>query len=168
MMMTLVSDSGQARTMRRAIVLAGLAGGLAEVIWIGLFCALTPLSGDEVLRQITASFFPAIIGSAWAPALGLALHFVLSIGVAWAFGVLVWRTVTLRMGTHATLYAALLALTVIWSVNFFVVLPVVNAAFVDLMPYPVTFASKLLFGTAMALSLSASRRESMEPSAGLT
>jgi hypothetical protein len=37
----------------------------------------------------------------------------------------------------------------IWAINFFVILPVVNAEFVTLMPYAVTLASKLGFGVAM-------------------
>ena len=47
-------------------------------------------------------------------------------------------------------------MTGIWAVNFFAVLPAVNAGFVGLMPYGVTFASKLLFGIAMATTLNAS------------
>jgi len=35
-------------------------------------------------------------------------------------------------------------------VNFLLVLPIVNAAFVTLLPYSVSLGSKLLFGLAMA------------------
>jgi hypothetical protein len=38
----------------------------------------------------------------------------------------------------------------VWAVNFFVVLPQVNPAFVHLPPYGVTLISKLLFGLAAA------------------
>lgn len=151
--MLLISPTTEPRTMHRAIVLAGLTGAMAEVIWVALFCTLTPLSGDEVLRQITASVFPAVAGSVWAPALGLALHFALGVAVAYAFGLMIWQTFARRMGTGTTLGMALLALAAIWTFNFFVLLPVVNAEFIGLMPYAVTFVSKALFGIAMAATL---------------
>lgn len=149
------SRASQPAIMHRAIVLAGLAGALAEVIWIALFCALTPLSSEVVLRQITASLFPAIAATAWSPGLGLAIHFVLGVAVAYAFGLLIWQTFARRTGKGATLGAAVLSLAAVWTFNFFVLLPVVNAEFVGLMPYAVTLLSKLLFGVAMGIALNA-------------
>ena len=139
----------------RAIVLAGLAGSLAEVVWIALYCAATPLSGSVVLRQITVSFAPGMAGSAWAPTLGLLIHFALGVAVAYAFSAVLWQAYAGRLGKRALRGMALLALAAVWFVNFFVVLPVVNADFIALMPDPVTFASKLLFGVAMAATLNA-------------
>ena len=139
----------------RAIILAGLAGALAEVIWVAAYCSVMPLAGNEVLRQITASVFPSMGGAAWAPALGLALHFALGVAIAYGFAILVWQPVARRMGSRATWCAALLALIAIWAINFLVLLPIINPAFVGLMPYSVTFLSKVLFGTAMAGTLNA-------------
>jgi len=139
--------------MHRAIVLAGLAGALAEVIWVALYSVFMPLSGNEVLRQITASIFPGMTASAWAPTLGLAIHFALGVLVAYAFGLLVWQSFAKRLGMGPTLATALLVLVAIWTFNFFVLLPVVNAKFIGLMPYAVTFASKALFGVAMGTVL---------------
>ena len=48
---------------------------------------------------------------------------------------------------------ALLALGLIWAVNFFVLLPAINPLFVELMPHGVTLLSKLLFAVAMAATL---------------
>jgi hypothetical protein len=158
--MLLVSHTTEPRAMHRAIVLAGLAGAMAEVICVALFCALTPLNGGEVLRQITASVFLTMSGSAWAPVLGLLLHFALGVAVAYAFGLLIWQTFARRMGAATTLGTALLALAAIWTFNFFVLLPVVNAEFIGLMPYAVTFVSKVLFGVAMAATLNSFALES--------
>lgn len=166
--MMFVSRTTRPRVIHRAIALAGLAGAMAEVIWVALFCALTPLHGDDVLRQITASVFPAMVASAWAPALGLVLHMMLGVAVAYAFGFLIWQTYTRRMGAGTTLGTALLALAVIWAFNFFVLLPVVNAQFIGLMPYAVTFVSKALFGIAMAATLNSFERESRATVAGST
>jgi hypothetical protein len=41
----------------------------------------------------------------------------------------------------------------VWVLNFFLVLPWLNPAFVALLPYGVTLVSKLLFGLAMGLTL---------------
>lgn len=141
--------------MHRTIVLAGLAGALAEVVWVALFCGVTAQGGFVVLRQIAASFTPQIVDSAWAPAIGLAEHFALGVLVAYGFGLVLWRPFARRRGAAATLGVALLALAAIWTMNFFVLLPVINAQFVHLLPYGVTFLSKLLFGLAMAATLSA-------------
>lgn len=158
--MLLISTNAKPRVMHRAIILAGLAGAMAEVAWVALFCALTPLSGTEVLRQITASIFPTMHGSVFAPVLGFVLHFALGVAVAYAFGLLIWRTFARRPGTGTTLGLALLALAVIWGFNFLVLLPEVNGEFVGLMPYAVTFASKMLFGIAMAATLDSFEPES--------
>lgn len=151
--MVLAARTAKPRVMHRAIVLAGIAGAMAEVMWVALCSAFTPLSGNEVLRQITASVIPAMADSAWAPTLGLVLHLALGMAVAYVFGLLIWQTFTRRMGAGTTLGTALLVLAAIWTFNFFVLLPVVNAEFVGLMPYAVTFASKAMFGIAMATVL---------------
>ena len=155
-----------AHTMHRAIILAGLAGAMAEVLWVALYCAVTPLSGAEVLRQITASLFPGMVESAWASALGMSIHLVLGIAVAYAFGLLVWRTFARRFGAGATLGLAMVALSAIWTVNFFVLLPVMNPLFVGLMPYAVTFVSKVLFAIAMATTLSLHAGDAFEHTIG--
>jgi len=144
------------KAQNQTLILAGLAGGIAEVVWVALYCSVTPLSGATVLRQITASFFPSWAGADFAPVLGLFLHLALAIVVAYAFGWLVWQGFARQRGAVTTLATSLLALSAIWTINFFVLLPVVNAEFVGLMPYAVTLASKLLFGIAMAATLNAS------------
>jgi hypothetical protein len=158
--MLFLSSNVESHVLHRTLVLAGLGGAAAEVLWVGLFCALTPLSGGEVLRQITASIFPTMYASPWAPILGLLLHFALGVAVAYAFGALIWQTFARRRGTGTTLAMALLALAVIWAFNFFALLPAINAEFVGLMPYTVTFGSKVLFGIAMAATLNSFEPES--------
>ena len=149
-------QANNTRSLHRTLALAGLAGGMAEVIWVALYCAVTPLSGTRVLREITASFVPSWGGADFAPLLGLGLHLALAVLVAYAFGFIVWQTFARRGGAVTTLATSLVALTAIWTINFFILLPIVNAEFVGLMPYAVTLASKLLFGIAMAATLNAS------------
>ncbi|MBM5812308.1 MAG: hypothetical protein FJ191_10145 [Gammaproteobacteria bacterium] len=137
----------------RWLLLAGFAGGLAEVAWIGVFTALTPLTAGNVLREITATVAPALAGTAFAPLLGLAIHFGLSALLGLAFGYALSSPALRAVGRPATYPVAVVLLIGTWAVNFLVLLPALNPVFVGLMPMPVTLASKALFGVAMAATL---------------
>lgn len=141
----------------KVILLAGLCGGLAEVVWVQLYSSLAGLSGAEVARQVTASLWPGAAEAAFAPGLGIAIHLALSLLLAVCFATLVWAPFLRRRGPAASLAAASAVLAAIWAVNFLAVLPIVNPEFVGLLPYSVTFGSKLLFGLAMAAVLSGGR-----------
>lgn len=129
------------------VLLAGLAGGLAELVWIAGYSLVTGIDGWQVARMVAEVVVPA--GA--TPMLGIAIHFLLSILLAGAF-VRVHAPLR-RRGAGATIAVGLMALAVVWAVNFFVILPIVHPAFVHLLPYPVTLLSKLLFGLAMAQAL---------------
>lgn len=128
---------------------AGLAGGLAEIIVVWAYSALTGGDAAIVARQVGAA-----IGLEWASAIaGIAIH----LGLAAALGI--GLTVALRLlagrtpGDHVLLGFMAGSLVIVWMTNFFVVLPALSPGFVHLLPYPVTLASKLLFGLAAALTL---------------
>ena len=137
----------------RTVALAGLAGGLAEALWIALYGLFATVSGADVARQVAATLVPAAIHFALAPALGLAIHFALSLGLAFVFARLIYRPFIQRRGAFVTLEAALASLVVVWAINFLVVLPHWNPPFATLLPCPVTLLSKVLFGVAMAAVL---------------
>lgn len=141
------------RNFTHYALLAGLAGGLAEFIWITGYCFAAGSDGWQVARMVAEAVVPA--GAAWlaTPALGIGIHFLLSILLASAFiaALSPWQ---LR-NAGVTVAISLMALAVVWVVNFLVVLPIVHPVFVDLLPYPVTLLSKLLFGLAMAQVLAA-------------
>jgi hypothetical protein len=141
------------RTLRQNVLLAGLYGGMAEVVWVAVYCLLTGRSSAEVARQVTATVLPdAATGSA-AVALGIGIHFVLAVLLAMVFVRVVWLPFTRRLNDVAATLVACAVLGAIWAMNFFLVLPAVNPAFVALLPYAVTLTSKLLFGVAMAGAL---------------
>lgn len=129
------------------IAVAGTAGGAAEVLWIGLAASVLGVEGGQVARAVAATVVPAAADSAWTPWLGLAIHFALSFVLAAAF----LQTVASRMRGLGLIVAAVGALTLVWAVNFFVLLPALNPAFTTLLPLPVTLVSKVLFGLAMGL-----------------
>ena len=128
---------------------AGLAGGLAEVLWVSLYSALTVFSPAAIAREVTATVFPHAAFGPAAPLLGLAIHFALSLVLGLAIGVGLLSTGR-RRDFATTLIILIGALIVIWTVNFFVILPLLNPKFAMLMPYYVALASKVLFAVAMA------------------
>jgi len=137
----------------RLIALGGLAGGAAEVLWVTLYAAIGDVSAAEVARQVTASLYPAAAEWSSAPALGVAIHMVLALALAAVCAPFLTRLARRHAAAAAITLAALLALTLVWAVNFFVVLPALNPDFITLMPYAATLASKMLFGLAMAAVL---------------
>ena len=140
------------QTLRYA-VLAGLAGGFAEMLWIALYASLTSGSSVEVARQVAATLFQPAVALPAAPAIGIAIHLALSVALAVVFVRFIWIPFAKRMAGGAGLFITVAALMAVWAVNFLVVLPVVNPSFVTLMPYKITFVSKALFGAAMVWSL---------------
>lgn len=138
------------------VLLAGLAGGTAEVLWVILYSSVSGVSAGLVARQVTASLWPAAAEWAVAPVLGVAIHMALAVALAALCAPLLLSLFKNAAPVAVTL-AAVIALSVVWAVNFFIVLPVLNPAFIELMPYGATLASKILFGLAMAAVVRRSR-----------
>lgn len=141
------------KVSRRVIFLAGLAGGLAEVIWVAGYSAVSGVDGWQVACAISATISPAWAELATASLIGIAIHFLLSFLLAGVFILALWAPYLRRHGVVVTLVAGPFSLAVVWLFNFFVVLPALHPAFVALLPYAVTFISKLLFGLALSAVL---------------
>lgn len=130
------------------VVIAGLAGGLAEVLWIGASAAILGVDAANVAREVAATVLPAIATSTTVPWMGLVVHFALSIALAVAFSFII-RRAGMPAGRGRGLAAAVVVLASVWAVNFLIVLPWLNPAFTELLPAGVTFVSKLLFAFAL-------------------
>jgi hypothetical protein len=126
----------------KAAVMAGTAGGAAEILWIA---SIAPASAADVAREVTATFYPGLPAAALT---GVAIHMLLSVALG-----LVLAKVLLRVARAGLVVAALGALAGVWALNFLIVLPLINPAFVTLLPFAVTLASKLLFGAAFGWTL---------------
>jgi hypothetical protein len=144
----LKADIGGIRTL--PVILAGLAGGAVEIAWVSLYSSVAGTGAGEVARQVTATALPFTAGSEWAPALGIGIHMVLSIVLAAAFAATLFGPIARRFGATGIFLGGLATLSAVWAVNFFLLLPLLNPGFPLLMPYAVTFISKLLFGAAMS------------------
>jgi hypothetical protein len=151
----------------RKVLLAGLCGGLAEVLWVALYASMSSVSGTEVARQVAVTVFPGAADLAAAPVLGIAVHLVLSLALGAIFAWAVWIPFARRLDFPAAMMTALATLLAVWAVNFFVILPVLNPRFVTLMPYGASLISKALFGIAMAWALEyGQERRRRSPSIG--
>ena len=138
------------------VLLAGLAGGIAEILWVAAWSAATPLQLTTVASEITRTVFPGMAESSIAAEAGLMIHLVISLAIALAFVWVLEKNQQYHYGGAGILLGSVTLLTLIWTINFLVVLPVLNPAFVTLMPSAVSLGSKTLFGFAMGAVLIAS------------
>jgi hypothetical protein len=140
-------EAGQ--TVLSAGLLIGLAGGLAEILVVCLYSALTGGDAATVSRHVASAV--GLDGA--SAAVGLAVH----MGLAVALGIVLSATVeslaALLVGGRAIWAFMMGSLAAVWAINFFVVLPVVSPGFAHLLPYAITLASKLAFGIAAAAAL---------------
>lgn len=143
------------------ILIAGLAGGLSEIFWIGIYSAMTHTGGLEISRQITATLIPAWAGLSIAPLLGVVIHLALSVVLAFLCCIVFIEPLVRRLGHAGILPGSIVVLAGIWAINFLVILPVINPAFVTLLPFLVTLASKLLFGWTMGSVVSRGLKNSV-------
>lgn len=127
--------------------LAGLAGGCAEIAWIVLYTGLSGGEAAGVARGVTGSFFPALAAALPAVPLGIAIHMLLAILLGIAIAILLRSAFPRLRGTAFEPVAVIALLVGVWAINFFVVLPALNPAFVSLVPYGASLISKVLFGS---------------------
>jgi hypothetical protein len=144
----------QSRVLRVG-VLAGLAGGLAEVAWVGLYGALTGADTASVARGVAGAFSPALAAGPYAAASGIAIHMLLAIGLGLAVAGAFSAPLLRRVDGWSKTTLVVLTLGLVWTFNFLVVLPVIDPDFTTLLPVAVTLASKLLFGVGAAATFRA-------------
>ncbi|MEC5292869.1 hypothetical protein VSX64_14230 [Aurantimonas sp. C2-6-R+9] len=135
-----------------------MAGGAIEVGWIALYEQLAGSDGAMVARGVTQSVIPGLVAARSAVPLGLAIHMGLAVALGIVIAVLMPRLLPRLVGTALEPVAVVAMLVGVWAMNFFVILPAINPAFVTLVPYGVSLASKVLFGVAAAFVFRFSRR----------
>jgi hypothetical protein len=153
------SEKGRCRAMKNATrqfavlsqgVIAGAAGGLAEVAWVTFYAGVTGGDPAVLARGVTSAAGVSALLPTSPATLGAGIHMSLAValGVALSFA---WSALRECRSSLTNPYPLMLAvLAAVWAVNFFIVLPVVSPAFVHMVPYAVSLTSKLLFGAAAA------------------
>lgn len=145
------------RNIMRIGVLAGLAGGVAEVAWVAGYSALTGASGAAVARGVTTAFLPDLYDLPVAVGLGIVLHMMLAVGLGVAVAAAFSAPMLQRIGDWSRSTLVVLTLGIVWAFNFLVVLPLLEPSFLTLLPLAATLASKLLFGVAAATTFRMNR-----------
>jgi hypothetical protein len=134
-------------------IAAGAAGGVAEIIWIFVYASATGADAASVARGVTTATGVNLLLQGSSAPFGVAIHMILAVtlGIVLAFS---WTAVSRRWPKHLNPYAVMpVALAAVWAVNFLIVLPLLDPNFVQIVPYPVSLISKLLFGVAAAAAL---------------
>ena len=167
--MTTISSANWADSVRQGVLL-GVAGGIAEIVWIASYGAVVGSDTIEVARAISSAVGRAVPGASLAGApvfYGVAVHMLAAAGLGIALSFL-WHWAVAHTSRNLSEFGFMsAALAVVWAFNFFVVLPLISPAFVDLqrvfvdlVPYQASLASKLLFGVAAAVTLRYAGRQS--------
>jgi len=130
--------------------LAGIAGGGIEIGWIALYQNMAGQDSAAVARGVTESVIPQLATSPVAVSLGLAIHMALAVGLGIVIAILVRKLLPHLVGTAMEPAVVVATLVGVWAMNFFVILPALNPAFVTLVPYAASLTSKVLFGFAAA------------------
>jgi hypothetical protein len=134
----------------RVGIIAGAAGGLAEIAWVTLYAGMTGGDPAALARGVTtAAGASALLPAASPIILGIGVHMTLAVMLGMILA-LAWQTLSVRRGLTNPYPFMLAALAAVWVINFFVVLPVVSPAFIYAAPLAVSLISKLLFGAAAA------------------
>lgn len=143
-------------------VVAGAAAGIAAIIWIFVYASATGTDAASVARGVTTATGVNLLLQGGSGAFGVAIHMMLAVilGTALAFA---WTALSQRWPKQISPYAIVpVVLAGVWAINFLIVLPLVNPNFVQIVPYPVSLVSKLLFGVAAAATFSYRQRQSMQ------
>ncbi len=133
---------------------AGLAGGLAEVVFMAVYGGVAGMSGEGVLSLVTYTFFSASFSFGHIGAVsGLGIHLLLSAVIGFFFGAFMYA---LHRGADSASYgrvavSGVVLLIGIWTFSFFVLLPQINPAFVSYVPLTAAFFSKLMFGISVGV-----------------
>jgi len=142
----------------RQILLAGIAGGMAEVFWFAIIGPVLSLNIHDVATGITASIFPAMAASSYSVQLGIAIHLLLSVVLAAVYLVTLGRWSMSRYRLSGQLLIGMASLLLVWAVNYLIVLPIINPSFIEISTYGLSLLSKAFFGITMALVLNYLRR----------
>jgi hypothetical protein len=137
------------QTLRTGI-LAGVIGDLTEFGWATTYADITGEEARAFTRGITSAagvraFLPGFHSALLDLAVNMTFVVVLSVILTFT-----WRAFARKRNLTNPFPFMLTSLTAVWVINFFVVLPIVRPALIHLVPYPVSLASSLLLGVAIA------------------
>jgi len=149
-----ITPSSLDRYFLRTGVYIGLGGGIAEIIVVWVYSALTGGDAANIGRQVGY----AVGISKASAANGIMVHLILAAMLGVGLNYILQFALARHAPAGKVFTASLCTLTLIWAVNFFVVLPLISPSFVHVLPYAVTLFSKLMFGVVAAATFCSLRR----------
>lgn len=144
-------------------LLAGIAGGATEIVWILFYSQLTGSDASAVASGVTNSLLPGLAGSSMVVPLGIIVHMFLAALLGVTIAALL-RSVT--PGIRGTLTESVVVMSIlaaVWATNYFMILPIINPAFIGTVPHGIALVSKVLFGMAAASVLHLRKDKSLRP-----
>lgn len=107
-------------TVRLGII-AGMAGGLAEIAWIAFYGTLTGRDSAQLARSISAvatAVIPSTVSISAPVAFGITIHMIAAVALGVAL-ILLWRQLSVRSQRAVDEYAFMLAaLAIVWLLIF--------------------------------------------------
>lgn len=126
---------------------SGLLGGLAEIAWMYMYNLNNNLTLTEIGREIGTTVHISFSN----PYTGLLIHLSLSALIGVAYGKLIVEKFC-KNNFRLIMLSSLFILASIWLCTFKLILPLINADMAAIVPQPISFISKMMFGVLMALS----------------
>ena len=131
------------------VCIAGVAAGMAEIVWITTYTSITQQSSLYIAEQISYTITGQGLG--FAALYGIGVHIILSILLTFVIVLWVIKVYPSLFKSKSWLIATMcLILSGVWFINFFIILPWLNPAFVNIVPYSMRFISKNLFALTLA------------------
>jgi len=147
------NQSQSAALPLRWILLAGIVGGLAEVVWVELLTSSQDVNILALMRGITHTVLPAVNDPTACLLFGLTVHFALSLTIAGGFAVFLWRPALRQLGRGGVVVVSMLSLIAVWLISYYGIMRWLDPEFLALIPPAATLVSKLFFGFGMGLVL---------------
>src|ERR1039457_5868426 len=99
----------------RTGVLAGIAGGAAEMVWVAGYGAVTGTPVGAVARGVATAVWPSLGTSNLVAVAGMALHMVLAAGLGIIVVAALRAPILRRAGTWSRSALVVLALGAVWA-----------------------------------------------------
>lgn len=126
---------------------SGLLGGFAEIAWMYMYNLNSTLKLSEIGQEIATTIHSSLSN----PYMGLIIHLTLSALIGVAYGKLIVEKFC-KNNFRLIMLSSLFILASIWVCTFKLILPIINADMAAIVPQPISFISKMMFGVLMAIS----------------
>ena len=135
--------------------LAGLVGGVAEIVWISIAHVFGGTSPVGVARAIAGTLGHSSTSATSTALMGASIHLALA-GLLGGVMYMVWiRLMKPSKSRVSIMVFSIATLKAVWAINFYLVLPNLDPGFIVKVPVVNGLISKLSFAVAFCASIRA-------------